>query len=72
MDIDFAVKFVHPGKRGKVDLEKLITDLGYLPVIGGSGPIRTPIPESFEHLIRSYSNTESGVDSNTFRIFTGT
>jgi len=39
---------------------------------GGSGPTRTPVPESFEHLFRSYSNTDSGVDSNTFRVFTGT
>ena len=38
----------------------------------GSGLTRTPVPESFEHLIRSYSNTDSGVDSNTFRVFTGT
>lgn len=37
LDIDFAVKFVHSGRERKVDLEKLITDLGYLPVIMHSG-----------------------------------
>ncbi len=37
MDIDFAVKLVHPGRGRKVDLEKIITDLGYLPVIMDSG-----------------------------------
>jgi len=37
LDIDFAVKFVQPDRERKVDLEKLITDLGYLPVIMQSG-----------------------------------
>ena len=46
LDIDFAVKFVHPGKDRKVDLEKLITDLGYLPVIMQSG-IRRFTRENF-------------------------
>jgi hypothetical protein len=46
LDIDFAVKFVHPGQDKKVDLEKLITDLGYLPVIMQSG-IRRFTRENF-------------------------
>jgi len=37
LDIDFALKFVHPGRERKADIEKLITDLGYLPVIMRSG-----------------------------------
>lgn len=46
MDIDFAVKFVHPGRAGQIDLEKVITDLGYLPVIMHSG-IRRFTRENF-------------------------
>ncbi|MFZ5907500.1 MAG: GSU2403 family nucleotidyltransferase fold protein [Nitrospirota bacterium] len=46
MDIDFAVKFVHPGRDKKADIEKLITDLGYLPVIMHSG-IRRFTRENF-------------------------
>ena len=36
-DIDFAVKFVSNAKSLKMDIEKIITDLGYLPVISQSG-----------------------------------
>jgi hypothetical protein len=46
MDIDFAIKFVHPGRDRKIDLEKVITDLGYLPVIMHSG-IRRFTRENF-------------------------
>ena len=46
LDIDFAVKFIHPDRDRKVDLEKLITDLGYLPVIMQSG-IRRFTRENF-------------------------
>ncbi len=37
LDIDFAVKFVHPGKDKKIDLDKIITDLGYIPITIQSG-----------------------------------
>jgi len=46
MDIDFAVKFVYPYRDRKIDLEKVITDLGYLPVIMHSG-IRRFTRENF-------------------------
>jgi len=46
LDIDFAVKFIHPDKDKKVNIEKLITDLGYLPVIMQSG-IRRFTRENF-------------------------
>jgi hypothetical protein len=46
LDIDFAVKFVQLDRGRKVDLEKLITDLGYLPVIMHSG-IRRFTRENF-------------------------
>jgi len=46
LDIDFAVTFVHPDSGRKVDLEKEITDLGYLPVIMRSG-IRRFTRENF-------------------------
>lgn len=46
MDIDFAVKFVHPGRDSQIDLEKVITDLSYLPVIMHSG-IRRFTRENF-------------------------
>jgi len=46
LDIDFAVKFIHPGRDRKVDIEKLITDLGYIPVIMQSG-IRRFTRENF-------------------------
>ncbi len=36
LDIDFAVKFAASDKR-ETDLEKIITDLGYIPVIMQSG-----------------------------------
>jgi len=37
LDIDFAVKFTHSDKEKKVDIEKIITDLGYIPVVMQSG-----------------------------------
>jgi hypothetical protein len=37
LDIDFAVKFISHSKVQKVDVEKTITGLGYLPVISQSG-----------------------------------
>ena len=37
MDIDFAVKFVCSDKGKKVDVEKIITGLGYLSVVMQSG-----------------------------------
>jgi hypothetical protein len=46
LDIDFAVKFAHPGRDRRVDIEKLITNLGYLPVIMQSG-IRRFTRENF-------------------------
>jgi hypothetical protein len=46
MDIDFAIKFFHPRRSRKVDLEKLITDLCFLPVIMHSG-IRRFTRENF-------------------------
>jgi len=36
-DIDFAVKFVLADRGEKVDIEKIITDLGYIPVPMQSG-----------------------------------
>lgn len=46
LDIDFAVKFVYSDRDKKIDLEKLITDLGYIPVIMQSG-IRRFTRENF-------------------------
>ncbi len=46
MDIDFAVKFALADRTKKVDLEKLITDLGYIPVVMQSG-IRRFTRENF-------------------------
>jgi hypothetical protein len=46
LDIDFAVKFVYPDRDKKVDLDKIITDLGYIPVIIQSG-IRKFTRENF-------------------------
>ncbi|MBM4141942.1 MAG: hypothetical protein FJ242_10785 [Nitrospira sp.] len=46
MDIDFAVKFVLSDRDEKVDLEKVLTDLGYLPVVMQSG-IRRFTSENF-------------------------
>lgn len=37
LDIDFAVKLATHDKTKKEDIEKIITDLGYLPVISQSG-----------------------------------
>jgi len=37
MDIDFAVTLVLSDRDRKIDLEKVITDLGYLPVVMQSG-----------------------------------
>jgi hypothetical protein len=37
LDIDFAVKFASHAQPPKADIEKIITDLGYLPVISQSG-----------------------------------
>ncbi|MBI5605837.1 MAG: hypothetical protein HY879_21090 [Deltaproteobacteria bacterium] len=36
-DIDFAVHFVHPQKQIRADLERLITDLGFVDFIAGEG-----------------------------------
>lgn len=46
MDIDFAVKFALADRTKKVDIEKLITDLGYIPVVMQSG-IRRFTRENF-------------------------
>ena len=46
MDIDFAVKIALSGAAEKVDLEKVITDLGYIPVVMRSG-IRRFTRENF-------------------------
>ena len=46
MDIDFAVKFALSEGAEKVDLEKVITDLGYIPVVMQSG-IRRFTRENF-------------------------
>lgn len=46
MDIDFAVKVALSDRAGKVDLEKVITDLGYIPVVMRSG-IRRFTRENF-------------------------
>lgn len=46
LDIDFAIKFVSSGRDKKIDLEKVITDLGYIPVIMQSG-IRRFTRENF-------------------------
>ena len=37
MDIDFAVTFALSDRAEKVDIEKIITDLGYIPVVFQSG-----------------------------------
>jgi hypothetical protein len=46
MDIDFAVKFALSDRDRKTDLEKVITDLGYIPVVMRSG-IRKFTRENF-------------------------
>jgi hypothetical protein len=46
MDIDFAVKIALSDRAEKVDLEKVIVDLGYIPVIMRSG-IRRFTHENF-------------------------
>ncbi|MBI5098792.1 MAG: hypothetical protein HZB30_06090 [Nitrospirae bacterium] len=46
MDIDFAVKFALSDKDRSIDLEKVITDLGYIPVVMQSG-IRKFTRENF-------------------------
>lgn len=46
MDIDFAVKFALSDRDRKTDLEKVITDLGYIPVVMRSG-IRKFTHENF-------------------------
>ncbi|KAF0144728.1 MAG: hypothetical protein FD156_1557 [Nitrospirae bacterium] len=46
LDIDFAVKFVYFDRHKKIDLEKVITDLGYIPVMMQSG-IRRFTRENF-------------------------
>jgi hypothetical protein len=46
LDIDFAVKFIHPDSDRQADLEKLITNLGYIPIIMRSG-IRRFTHENF-------------------------
>lgn len=46
LDIDFAVKFFYYDKDKKIDLEKVITDLGYIPVMMQSG-IRRFTRENF-------------------------
>jgi len=46
MDIDFAVKFALKDKEQKVDIEKIITELGYIPVVMHSG-IRSFTRENF-------------------------
>lgn len=45
-DIDFAVKLVLADRGEKVDIEKIITDLGYIPVLMRSG-IRKFTRENF-------------------------
>jgi hypothetical protein len=37
MDIDFAVQFALSQREKKVDIEKIITELGYIPVVMQSG-----------------------------------
>lgn len=46
MDIDFAVKFALSDRARKVDIEKVIIDLGYIPVVMRSG-IRRFTRENF-------------------------
>jgi hypothetical protein len=46
LDIDFAVKFAYTEKDKKADLEKIIIDLGYIPVLMQSG-IRKFTRENF-------------------------
>ena len=46
MDIDFAIKIVHSDRDKKIDIDKIITDLGYLPVVMQSG-IRKFTRENF-------------------------
>jgi len=46
LDIDFAVTFALSDRERKTDLEKVITDLGYLPVVMQSG-IRKFTRENF-------------------------
>ncbi len=46
MVVDFAVKFVYSDRDKKIDLEKVVTDLGYIPVMMQSG-IRRFTRENF-------------------------
>jgi hypothetical protein len=62
LDIDFAVKFVYSDRDKKIDLEKVITDLGYIPVIMHSG-IRRFTRENFtiEFVVQRKGGREDGV-----------
>ena len=46
LDIDFAVRLIHSDKDKKADIDKIITDLGYIPVTMHSG-IRKFTRENF-------------------------
>jgi hypothetical protein len=60
MDIDFAVKFAPSGGAEKVDLEKVITNLGYIPVVMRSG-IRRFTRENFS--VEFVAHRKAGRDS---------
>jgi hypothetical protein len=65
LDIDFAVKFIHSDRDKKVDIEKIITDLGYIPVISQSG-IRKYTHENFT--IEFVSHRKGGRDDEVVSI----
>jgi len=65
LDIDFAVKFVYSGSDKKIDLEKVITDLGYIPVMMQSG-VRRFTRENFT--IEFIVQRKGGRDDEVIRI----
>jgi len=65
MDIDFAVKFALSDRDRKVDLEKVITDLGYIPVVMQSG-IRKFTRENFT--VEFVAHRKGGKDNEVVSI----
>jgi hypothetical protein len=65
MDIDFAVQLALSGRAAKVDLDKVITDLGYIPVVMRSG-IRRFTRENFT--VEFVAHRKGGKDSEVVSI----
>ena len=65
MDIDFAVEFALSDRAEKVDLEKIITDLGYIPIVLQSG-VRRFTRENFT--IEFVAHRKGGVEDEVVTI----